>query len=85
MDQGTVGWAVGPNMKTELPLAAPGWMHHSDQGSQGAYQTLSQIRDSMLARWNSGEIGGGRRGFERRIRVRGVTKKEPSLAPMVFI
>ena len=40
-----VGWAVGPNMKTELPLAAltealssrcpvPGWMHHSDQGSQ---------------------------------------------------
>ena len=42
-----VGWAVGPNMKTELPLAAltealssrcpaPGWMHHSDQGSQYA-------------------------------------------------
>jgi len=38
-----VGWAVGPNMKTELPLAArtealssrgpaPCWMHHSDQG-----------------------------------------------------
>jgi transposase InsO family protein len=42
-----VGWAVGPNMKTELPLAAlrealssrgpaPGWMHHCDQGSQYA-------------------------------------------------
>ncbi len=42
-----VGWAVGPNLKTELPLAAlqqalrsrcptPGWIHHSDQGSQYA-------------------------------------------------
>ena len=42
-----VSWAVGPNLKTELPLAAlhqalssrrpaPGWIHHSDQGSQYA-------------------------------------------------
>ncbi len=37
---------------------------------------LSQIRDSMLARWNFGEIGGRLRGSERRIRVRGVTEKE---------
>ncbi len=42
-----VGWAVGPNLNTALPLAAlekalrsrrpaPGWIHHSDQGSQYA-------------------------------------------------
>ena len=34
----------------------------------------------MLTRWNFGEIGGRRRGSERRIRVRGVTKKETQLA-----
>ena len=39
---------------------------------------LSQISDSQLARCNFGEIGGRRRGTERRIRVRGVTKKERS-------
>ncbi len=42
-----VGWAVGPNLKTGLSMAAlqqalrsrcpePGWVHHSDQGSQYA-------------------------------------------------
>ena len=39
---------------------------------------LSQIRDWKLARWNFGEIVGRLRGTERRIRVRSVTKKEPS-------
>lgn len=48
-----VGWAVGPNMKTGLPLAAlrqalssrrpaPGWIHHSDQGSQYASKAYVQ-------------------------------------------
>ena len=48
-----VGWAVGPNMKTELPLAAlrqalssrgpaRGWIHQSDQGSQYASKAYVQ-------------------------------------------
>ena len=39
---------------------------------------LSQIRDSMLASGKFREIVDRLRGSERRIRVRGVTKKEPS-------
>ncbi len=48
-----VGWAVGPSLKTELPLAAleqalrdrqpvPGLVHHSDRGSQYASQRYVQ-------------------------------------------
>ena len=48
-----VGWAVGPTLKTELPLAAlqqalsqrqpaPGLVHHSDRGSQYASQRYTQ-------------------------------------------
>ena len=48
-----VGWAVGPTLRTELPLAAleqalrerqpaPGLVHHSDRGSQYASQLYVQ-------------------------------------------
>ena len=48
-----VGWAVGPNLKTGLPPAAlrqalssrrpaPGWIDHSDQGSQYASKAYVQ-------------------------------------------
>ena len=41
---------------------------------------LSQMRDSKLAPCSFGEIGGRRRGSERRISVQGLTKKETQLA-----
>ena len=48
-----VGWAVGPSLRTELPLAAlqqallerqpkPGLVHHSDRGSQYASKLYVQ-------------------------------------------
>jgi len=52
-----VGWAVGPSLDAELPLAAleqaltarkpkPGWIHHSDQGSQYAsHKYVEKLRE----------------------------------------
>lgn len=53
-----VGWAVGPSLDTQLPLAAleqaltarkpkPGWIHHSDQGTQYAsHKYVERLRQS---------------------------------------
>ena len=55
-----VGWAVGPTLHTELPLAAleqalsqrqpePGLVHHSDRGSQYASQLYVQrLKDHQI-------------------------------------
>ena len=53
-----VGWAVGPSLETELPLAAldqalrqrrpkPGLLHHSDQGTQYAsHKYVDKLREN---------------------------------------
>lgn len=63
-----VGWAVGPSLDTELPLAAldqaladrrpaPGLVHHSDQGTQYAsHKYVSRLRE------NGVEISMSRKG-----------------------
>jgi transposase InsO family protein len=55
-----VGWAVGPGLETELPLAAleqalsqrqpkPGLVHHSDQGTQYASNKyVGKLRENQL-------------------------------------
>ena len=67
-----VGWRVSPSLRTDLALdalemaiwtrgdrALPGLVHHSDRGTQGGFNRLSQ---HCLVRTSVGVRGGPRRG-----------------------